>query len=351
MKTIPILKIVLLISVLALFLPTSGSALVEMPADAPPVAQPLIREGDFAILLVEALGLSQNDNEADAVYRLSKFGIAPFEGWMPNNPLLPGSVIELRDAVLAAAETQRLSLTGEAALEIVDRLLLALGLPVSDEIAALEQDHNGDLPPGWVDENLFDENPPIVTYYEPPRGYTHLYVWVPYPFWYARYYIPGFYIHHDYRHRHRVSVVKKYPHRRYPPKRYYHPQKKLVPRYPGHRHSRFDHKPPKNAVRQYRARPYRSMSAPLHRSKRARNHKKPSAWVHDPIIRNPGKDSGDLRKRTHYRRGYDDRKPNIKRSQKRSGENARWRNKDRSGRGNSRAKSFHNGRRRAVGGS
>ena len=47
----------------------------------PPVAQPLVREGDFAIGLVKVLEIGIPQKEADAESMLDSAGIAPRNGW------------------------------------------------------------------------------------------------------------------------------------------------------------------------------------------------------------------------------------------------------------------------------
>jgi len=49
---------------------------------APPVSQPLVREGNFAIKLAEVLELGTAKNEAEAESILASVGIAPRNGWI-----------------------------------------------------------------------------------------------------------------------------------------------------------------------------------------------------------------------------------------------------------------------------
>ena len=76
---------------------------VEQANHPPPVAQPLVREGDFAVKLVSALNLGQTDNEAEAESILSHAGIAPTNGWIADYPVTPEIVGELLQSIQAAA--------------------------------------------------------------------------------------------------------------------------------------------------------------------------------------------------------------------------------------------------------
>lgn len=55
----------------------------------PPVEQPLVREGDFARMLIEALKLPAVESEAEAQSELTALGIAPATGGSPTIPSPP----------------------------------------------------------------------------------------------------------------------------------------------------------------------------------------------------------------------------------------------------------------------
>jgi hypothetical protein len=57
-----------------------------------------------------------------------------------------------------------------------------------------------------INNYYYREGPPVVTYYPPPPDYFYLYAWVPYPFWYSRFFFFLFFILHDF---HKVSIVHK----------------------------------------------------------------------------------------------------------------------------------------------
>jgi hypothetical protein len=56
-------------------------------------------------------------------------------------------------------------------------------------------------PPEEINNYYYASGPPVVTYYAPPDPYYYLYSWVPYPFWYSRFYFPGYFILHDFHRR------------------------------------------------------------------------------------------------------------------------------------------------------
>ena len=65
-----------------LLMPLAGLSQSDQSTSAvPPVAQPLVREGDFAIGLVKVLEIGIPQNEADAESMLDSAGIAPRNGW------------------------------------------------------------------------------------------------------------------------------------------------------------------------------------------------------------------------------------------------------------------------------
>jgi hypothetical protein len=57
-----------------------------------------------------------------------------------------------------------------------------------------------------INNYYYREGPPVVTYYAPPPDYLYLYAWVPYPFWYSRFFFSGFFILHDFQ---KVSIINK----------------------------------------------------------------------------------------------------------------------------------------------
>lgn len=177
----------------------------------PPVASTLVREGDFATRLVSALEIGSAENEIEAETMLASAGIAPKNGWISDYPITPDILGELQDAVAAAADSNRLPMGKDEALEVLDSVSVDVGLYVladmSGEYAATPPPASPQYTePTVINNYYYREGPPVVTYYPPPPDYLYLYAWVPYPFWYARFSFSGFFILHDF---HKVSIIHK----------------------------------------------------------------------------------------------------------------------------------------------
>jgi hypothetical protein len=180
-------------------------------AQPPPIGQTLIREGDFAIRLVEVLKAGQAQSEAEAESILASVGIAPKNGWIADYPVTPDVIGELQTAVTEAAGSGKLAVNKDEAAKGFQDLIAQQGLPVKAEIqnqdAGVEQPYAEEAPPqdypqyyepSVIDNYFSDQGPPVVTYYPPPPDYGYLYAWVPYPFWYSGFWFPGFYCLHDF---------------------------------------------------------------------------------------------------------------------------------------------------------
>ncbi len=107
-----------------------GGEADSMPANAPPVAQPLVPEGALATELVKVLKMGPAENEAVAEGMLSAVGIEPRNGWIADYPVTPDIVDEIKEAVAGAAQVQRLPMGKEPALRAVNDLMAELGLEV-----------------------------------------------------------------------------------------------------------------------------------------------------------------------------------------------------------------------------
>ena len=180
--------------------PRSGEASTQ----APSIAQTLIREGDFAIQLTEALKVGQARSEADAESILASIGIAPRNGWIADYPVTPDIVGELQNAVGETADSGKLAMNKDEAMKVFQGLIAQQGLPVR---ADLESQNPGAQPPqsypeyydpSVINDYYYDQGPPIVSYYPPPWDYYYLYSWVPYPFWYTGFWFPGFFVLRDF---------------------------------------------------------------------------------------------------------------------------------------------------------
>ena len=190
---------------------TSGKTIVgersgETATQAPPIAQNLIREGEFAVKLVETLRIGQAKNEAEAESMLASAGIAPKNGWIADYPLTPDIIGELEKAVGEAADARKLSMPKNEALKALRTTALEFELPI---VAEVPEGYTESPPPttpeytepGVIDNYYYAEGPPVITYYPPPWDYYYMYGWIPSPFWYAGFYFPGYFILNDF---HRV---------------------------------------------------------------------------------------------------------------------------------------------------
>jgi len=192
---------------------TVGAQSGETATQPPPVAQTLIREGDFAIKLAEALKIGQAKSEAEAESTLASAGIAPKNGWIADYPVTPDVIGELEKAVGEAADAKKLPMRKNEALKVFRTTAVELELPIIAEVP----DRYVESPspttseytePSVIDDYYYTEGPPVVTYYPPPPDYYYMYAWVPSPFWYSGSFFPGFFILHDF---HRVVFVHRHP--------------------------------------------------------------------------------------------------------------------------------------------
>ena len=175
----------------------------EMAKQPPPIAQPLTREGDFAIKLAEALKIGRVESEAEAESLLASVGIAPKNGWIADYPMTPDIIGELEKAISEAADAKRLPVGKNDALKTFRTTAVELELPIIAEV----QERYAEAPPptepqymtpSVINNYYYAEGPPVVTYYPPPWDYYYMYAWIPSPFWYSGFYFPGFYVLHDF---------------------------------------------------------------------------------------------------------------------------------------------------------
>ena len=162
----------------------------------PPVAQTLVREGDFAIKLAAELGLGNPTNEAAAEEMLAEAGIEPLNGWISDYPMTPQIIGQLNDSLVKAAAGINIPMTVQEATQRLYVLSAGLNLaaPAGPGTAAPAAQAN----PDYVDEYYYDQGPPVVTYYPPPVDYAYLYDWVPYPVVWFGFSFPGFFICHNF---------------------------------------------------------------------------------------------------------------------------------------------------------
>jgi hypothetical protein len=180
---------------------------------APPVAQPLVREGDFAIKLAAKLDLGLPTDEAVAEDMLAKVGVVPVNGWLSDYPVTPEIVGQLQDAIARAAADGKLPMNTNEATRGLNALTAEMNLPTPAGGSASTAGTTGSIAPpepstnpAVINNYYYDEGPPVITYYPPPYDYYYLYAWVPYPVFWFGFWFPGYYICHDF-----TTVVVSHP--------------------------------------------------------------------------------------------------------------------------------------------
>ena len=205
---------------LLLLVPLGATAQTEQTTPAPPpISQPLVREGQFAVKLAAELGVAVTEEEAEAESALAEAGVMPRNGWIADYPVTPDILGELRESVLAAAEAGKLTVGKEEAQYRFTKVTADVQLAVTQYAGGKEGvspppavEHYPD--PTVVNNYYYEQGPPVVTYYAPPPDYYYLYSWIPYPFWWVGFWFPGYYILNDF-HRsvyvnHRVGFVSNH---------------------------------------------------------------------------------------------------------------------------------------------
>ncbi len=188
--------LIVILSVMFLMRGASLAQYGETAAANPSIAQPLVREGDLAVSLVQALGLGTPAGEAEAESTLNSAGISPRNGWIADYPVTPDIVGEVQASIGEAADSGTLSMGKDAALTAFQGVVKGSGLPVR---GAEGQGGTPNQPEPTVINNYYNtEGPPVVTYYSPPPDYAYMYTWVPYPFWWTDFWFPGFFVLGDF---------------------------------------------------------------------------------------------------------------------------------------------------------
>jgi hypothetical protein len=169
----------------------------------PPVAPPLVREGDFSMKLVGALNLGTAKDETEAESMLIAVGIAPRNGWISDYPVTPDIVAEIQKAVGEAADANRLPMAKSDGLRAAQSVEASFGIAVLPDTSGgyAEAQPPATLQytePSVVDNYYYDQGPPVVTYYPPPWDYYYLYAWVPFPFYWTGFFFPGFFVLNDF---------------------------------------------------------------------------------------------------------------------------------------------------------
>ena len=166
-----------------------------------PMSQVLVREGDFAFDLVNALKLGTPDSEIDAEDILDSAGIMPRNGWIADYPVTPDILGELSASIVDAAESASLSMNRDSALSTLQDV--AAGYALYARVDDSGQDTGEATAPAYPDPGMATnyystEGPPVVTYYAPPPDYAYLYSWVSYPFRWSNSWFPGYFMLMDF---------------------------------------------------------------------------------------------------------------------------------------------------------
>src|SRR5208337_263369 len=197
-----ILLISLIIIMAFASIPILSNAQTDQPsATNSLISQALIREGDLAVDLAEGLKVGAPKNEAEAEDELIRVGISPRNGWIADYPATPDIIGELQAAISGAADSGKLSVGKDAALKTFQDIVSGADLPVRPDVSgnvAVEPSAPNYPDTTAIDNYYNSEGPPVVTYYAPPPDYSYLYSWVPYPFWWADFWFPGFFVLADF---------------------------------------------------------------------------------------------------------------------------------------------------------
>jgi hypothetical protein len=166
--------------------------------EQPPIAQPLVREGDFAVKLSAALKLGTVTSEAEAETVLGSVGIVPKNGWIADYPVTPDILGELQASISDAATAGKLAMGKEAAMKAAQEVSSGYNLSMQTD-AIVPQGSTPPVATNYPDSPVinnyyYDEGPPVVTYYAPPPDYAYMYTWVPYPFWWWDFWYPGYFM-------------------------------------------------------------------------------------------------------------------------------------------------------------
>lgn len=162
---------------------------------SPPVAQPLVREGDFAMKLAAKLDLGNPSDEASAEQMLAEAGVKPADGWISDYPMTPAVIAQLNDSLMFSAAKGKLRVSYEDAQQSVADLVQQMNLPLPTQGGT---GATTPAPTNAVSDYYASEGPPVITYYAPPAAYAYMYDWVPFPaFWFGVTF-PGFFIRHHF---------------------------------------------------------------------------------------------------------------------------------------------------------
>jgi hypothetical protein len=111
--------------------------------EASPAGQRLVREGSFAMKLVEALKIGEVKSEAEAESKLASVGIAPKNGWIADYPVTPDIIGELQNTIGAALDSGKLATKKDEAMKAFKDLIM----DIESQYAGVEPPPEGQPPP------------------------------------------------------------------------------------------------------------------------------------------------------------------------------------------------------------
>ena len=184
---------------------TPGAIAAVPPVEGVP---DMVTQGEFAIRLVEELGLEDRPDADEATDILTKVRIAPRLGrWELDEPMTPDLTTRLRSLTAAAAVEAWITLTPEEGLLAFDTTAALLGVAIPETGEMDRRSGESSLP--------FDETPPLVYATPPPPEVYPYYLWQPVAggYWWNGVVIYGIYVldfdrHSDRFHRHRHKNEK-----------------------------------------------------------------------------------------------------------------------------------------------
>ena len=202
----PLLRHTIALFAAGLLLLTPAAAFTQQERliqGAPPVEQPLVSEGEFALSLEAALGFNSTGDVVEAETTLGNLGIAPRNGWIDEYPVTPDIIIELKGGLMTAINAGTLELGMDEALQRFDDVVAGFGLLIRPYTPGSAYNPSMDScatypNPAMVQNSYTAAGTPIVTYYCPPPDYYAMYAWVPCPFWWSDLWFPGFFILRDF---------------------------------------------------------------------------------------------------------------------------------------------------------
>jgi hypothetical protein len=127
----------------------------------------------------------------------------PKNGWIADYPVTPDIIDELYIAVRDAAASNKIPMSADVALQRLSDVISQAGLSVATQSGGktytAQKPGTYVSPSSTIINNYYqDEGPPTVTYYAPPPDYYYMYGWVPFTFWSAGIWFPGFFILNDF---------------------------------------------------------------------------------------------------------------------------------------------------------